>query len=650
MGKKQWLTVFFAGFSVLQATQVEALALGRLLVVSTQSEPMFIELSLAETEGVIAAAIQPRLATRNEYQVAGIDYQTWFDNIRLSVIERDSQLFVQMASEQIIADDQIDLLVEVDYMGGRLLGQYSPVFAKSTTTNPAPEIISEEAVATAVEPVPVVAEKVERPLVEPEDKAVDEVVDENANEATVTNIEQVDETTLEEVVQQVTVAAKTPSPAPTPNPAQTITIKSGQTLWRVAVENSPPGISPWQGLMAIYQANPKAFKNGRITQLMANSKVVIPDAQRMRALTSKQAKVAYQEQVAAFRPPVVKETGKDNQAQQQTEKKLQKMATTLANLQGQSESLQTQLQSLDADRSRALTEAEALKVQNQELVMGLETQQQSLQALGQSKQVLQQELISLDEQVDVTEQQLQDKQERLDKLDQQLLALQQKNQSLARIQSQPQNSDQQNTEEPRSQESQDTTITLSKQLYPWLMGALVMLVLTLIFSMLWRWLNRRADAKKMMPQEPIIQEQVAAVELDPLVDHNAKPSFQSQNLQQVSERMELKEQVASSEAGFIEQLLQEQDTSPIKSQEDTVHLSAEVQAMLAKQKAEKKNHEPQEMGSAEDDMSAKLDLARSYKEMGQLEQAQLLLQEVLHAGNLEQQTEATLLLSRMRQD
>ena len=57
MGNQRLLGVLLASFSLLQASQVEALALGRLQVMSAQQEPMLVELSLTETEGVIAAAV-----------------------------------------------------------------------------------------------------------------------------------------------------------------------------------------------------------------------------------------------------------------------------------------------------------------------------------------------------------------------------------------------------------------------------------------------------------------------------------------------------------------------------------------------------------------------------------------------------------------
>ena len=668
MGNQRLLGVLLASMSLLQASQVEALALGRLQVISAQQEPMLVELSLAETEGVLAAAVKPRLASRGEYQVAGISYHDWFEDIQLQVVSRKQQLLVQISSTEIVSQEDLDLLIEVDYMGGRLLGQFNFEFNQSTTK--LPEFTLAKAEPAAQEQVnEIVAE-------DPADVVIQAITAASIQEVPAAN-----QIPTSQVVEKTEVK-------PARAVISTITVKPGQTLWRVAVDSAPKDISPWQSLMAIYKANPKAFKNGRITHLMAASKVTIPTVDSMRNLTVKQAEAAYEQIVASYkavtvtpakeveRPkakavakPVVKQKieqpntvaiERQNQqiavAKAKQEEQLQDMNATLAKLEGQSQFLQQQLKDLEAERNQAANEAEELQSKNQELAQGLESQQQSLQILTQNKEVLKQDLTSLGQQVGVTELELQDKQKQLSDLGEEVNALQQEKLSIATIQVQP-NVQESASAEPNveqankeSEPTENTAIPISKQLYPWLMGGLVVFMLGLIFSMLWRWVNRKS-VSKAVAQEPPVEDASPSVVLDPLADYDVKPSAQSQHLHQVSERMELNEQVASSEAGFIEQLLQEQSNQGAKPQEDTLHLSAEVEALLQQQRSGwDMANEPQSTGTSEDDVLGKLDLARSYKKMGHIEEAQELLQEVLHAGNLEQQTEATLLLSRMRQD
>ena len=638
MGNQRLLGVLLASLSLLQASQVEALALGRLQVMSAQQEPMLVELSLAETEGVIAAAVEPRLASRGEYQVAGIAYQDWFDAIQLEVVERNNQLLVQISSSHAVSEEALGLLVEVDYMGGRLLGQYRPEFGAATTKN----TTETQAAAVEVSVVEEAAIETVPPVASAEEPS--EPVPASSNKI--------------EIITKSEIITKQ------------VVVKSGQTLWRVATDNAPKGISPWQSLMAIYKANPKAFKNSRITQIMANSTITIPTANTMKALSAKQAQSAYEQLVASYKtkPKAVVQAApkpapaKPKPPTAEQEQQLQAMNATLSKLENQSQALQQQLRDLETARSQAEQETQALQTKNQQLAQGLQTQEASLQTLTQNKQVLEQDLTSLGQQVGATELELQDKQKQLSVLGEEVNALQQEKQDIAEpvavvtpasVDTQVQTSTAPSVvikSEVAAAEEGATSVTISKQLYPWLMGGLVVLMLGLVFSMLWRWVNRKA-APIVQPQEPPLEDTSPTVVLDPLADYDVKPSTQSQNLHQTSERMELNEQVAASEAGFIEQLLQEQSNQGGRQTEDTLHLSAEVEALLQQQRAgSETSHEPTQMGSDEEDIDGKLDLARSYKKMGHIEEAQALLQQVLHGGNLEQQTEATLLLSRMRQD
>ena len=83
--------------------------------------------------------------------------------------------------------------------------------------------------------------------------------------------------------------------------------------------------------------------------------------------------------------------------------------------------------------------------------------------------------------------------------------------------------------------------------------------------------------------------------------------------------------------------------------EDNVHLSAEMETLINKEETTNPLAKEIAVSELKKSVDAQLDLARRYKEIGNIAEAQALLQEVLHSGNIEQQTEATLLLSRMHQ-
>lgn len=72
-----------------------------------------------------------------------------------------------------------------------------------------------------------------------------------------------------------------------------VVVKEGQTLWRIAVNNTPKGLSPWQTLISLYRENQAGFRNSDIRQVLANSKLRVPTLGELTSLTAEQAKEAY---------------------------------------------------------------------------------------------------------------------------------------------------------------------------------------------------------------------------------------------------------------------------------------------------------------------------------------------------------------------
>ena len=109
------------------------------------------------------------------------------------------------------------------------------------------------------------------------------------------------------------------------------------------------------------------------------------------------------------------------------------------------------------------------------------------------------------------------------------------------------------------------------------------------------------------------------------------------------------------ERSFIEELLQQQEQGETQSMgqgfnaeiaDDQLHLSADIEAMLTGQKQmHNQADEPVEYLSHEEEMNTKLYLALSYRDMGEVSQAQTVLHEVLNQGNNEQKAQASDLLS-----
>lgn len=89
-------------------------------------------------------------------------------------------------------------------------------------------------------------------------------------------------------VAQLTAA----SPETRSSSAQNISslqVKAGDSLWSLARGRVPAGVSVYQWLQAVHQANPGAFVRGNMHQLKQGVTLTIPDAERMKGLNAQAA-------------------------------------------------------------------------------------------------------------------------------------------------------------------------------------------------------------------------------------------------------------------------------------------------------------------------------------------------------------------------
>ncbi|HET9023377.1 MAG TPA: FimV/HubP family polar landmark protein, partial [Burkholderiaceae bacterium] len=103
-----------------------------------------------------------------------------------------------------------------------------------------------------------------------------------------------------------TAAAPAASPAPTPRPATTAapegsyTVKSGDTLGRIAAQNKPAGVSLDQMLVAMFRQNPEAFAGSNMNRLKAGAKLNIPSAADATGIAAGEARQEVVAQSADF--------------------------------------------------------------------------------------------------------------------------------------------------------------------------------------------------------------------------------------------------------------------------------------------------------------------------------------------------------------
>jgi len=257
---------------LIAATDASALGMGRLNVTTALGQPLVAEVDLTVAAGDDPDSVRANVATPAVYRAANVEYQGILQTIRVQVLKRPNGTpYLRLTSTQSINDPYLDILLEVNSSTGRLVREY--VFLLDPPG---------AALAQAIEPTqparPAMPAASAPPAARPQ-----------------------------------TSTSGAPSPAATPaapvaaprassgEASGTYTVKSGDTLSRIAGRNAQPGVSIEQLMIAIQRANPDAFSAGNINRLRAGATLNLPSATDAQGITQNNAVSEVRAQAASWR-------------------------------------------------------------------------------------------------------------------------------------------------------------------------------------------------------------------------------------------------------------------------------------------------------------------------------------------------------------
>jgi len=294
---------------------VEAAGLGRLSVHSDLGQPLSADVEVPAVGRDEAPSLQVRLASQAAFKQANLEFNQSLTQLRFDLQTRpDGTYVVRITSALAISEPYLDLLLELTWSSGRVLREYTvlldppglrqtpeivapvaspamPPVAAETTPVPAPAApaAAEAApapMAAATPAAPVAAEAAPAPMAGAAPEAVAPPAPEPAPTAA---------PTPEPMAQMppppapaAPEAAATPAPAPAPGPSS-YRVKSGDTLGKIALDNKGRGVSLDQMLVALLQANPKAFIGGNMNRVLAGREIEVPTADTAMAIDQAQA-------------------------------------------------------------------------------------------------------------------------------------------------------------------------------------------------------------------------------------------------------------------------------------------------------------------------------------------------------------------------
>lgn len=225
-----------------------AAGLGKLTVLSALGQPLRAEIELSAVTPEEASGLSVRLAPAEAFRTANIDFNPALSALRFEVEQRNGRQVVRVSSSQPLNEPFVDLLLELNWNGGRMVREYtflldppemrgaqSPQVAAPVDLGPARTPTTTTAPATA----PVAAR-----------------------------------------APAVPVAAAKPAAKAT---VEEITVKRGDTLSAIASQVKPVDVSLDVMLVALYRANPEAFMGNNMNRLKSGQILAVPDAGAIRA-------------------------------------------------------------------------------------------------------------------------------------------------------------------------------------------------------------------------------------------------------------------------------------------------------------------------------------------------------------------------------
>jgi pilus assembly protein FimV len=253
--RKHWIV---AVLLFLMPQLANAVGLGRMNVLSALGQPFSAEIELVNLQPGEVASLTTRLASPDDYQKANLQYNAVLTGLRLSLDKRpNGVLFIRASSTRPVAEPFLDLLIELQWAGGRIVREYSALLDPPGADIPPP---------IAAAPVPSTTTPITRPAPAPKEPA----------------------SAPAPARAPAAVAPAAPS-VPSVPAGNEYTVKPGDTMGRIAASVKPDGVSLEQALLGIFRGNPDAFINNNINLVRSGKILRVPGKDQMAAVPQAEA-------------------------------------------------------------------------------------------------------------------------------------------------------------------------------------------------------------------------------------------------------------------------------------------------------------------------------------------------------------------------
>lgn len=264
--RKSLLKLLGVVAGLMLSTCVSALGLGGINVTSALGQPLKADIELVAVGKAEKASLVARLASPDVYKGAGLEYP-YGNKFQFKIESRaNGESYLKVSSAQPVNDPFVSLLVELSWASGKLLREYTFLLDPPDYVPEQPKPAEVEAVAPAVQAEALPAEAAPAPV----------TAEQSAPEAAAP----VETKPVEQPAARPAPAAPAKQAAAAPaKPVATgnVTVKRGDTLNKIAVQNKPSDVSLERMLVALYRANAEQFDGKNMNRIKTGKILRLPE-------------------------------------------------------------------------------------------------------------------------------------------------------------------------------------------------------------------------------------------------------------------------------------------------------------------------------------------------------------------------------------
>ena len=286
MNKKALSLAVFLVISYPSATL--ALGLGEIESVSNLNQPFNAKIDLLSVGNADVRNLKVKVASPSVFSRVGIDRPNFLNGLRFRSSIENGKPVILVSSSQPVKEPFINFLLEVSWPKGQLLKEYTVLLDPPVLMQPGTSIASN---TVGVRPDP---SQRAQPQPKPQNKA-----SQQQRQRVVAQQQQTLQQQLKRQQQAQNDGLRRPGPAVgsaaekvvSSDDSRTYRIRRGDTLYKVAKKLGYESVRNEQMMMALYQANPTAFRKRNINNLKAGVTVRRPsinEAKRISLGTAQQ--------------------------------------------------------------------------------------------------------------------------------------------------------------------------------------------------------------------------------------------------------------------------------------------------------------------------------------------------------------------------